>query len=315
MKPVLQEERNANFSSIYTPDIYFDDWVPCITVPWSRIYNDNLRKLQPEWEHLDKKISPNFAFPIPEKAIHGLLFIDGGKCFFRDHHKGRLSQLRIRNCLKGMNILGAFWVPHQQLIIVHDIYMKESMSVCEEMFTSRWQLLAKAIAFIENDPSLQGFTLTIVKSISDEDAGEISANFRPINEDSGSATSGGVILQPNVGLATVIYGIPIEKHTPSQKNNEREHRNTIIKTTNLHADATTIKEINNAYITKHSKFNGPESFQLWSMETNEDYGMPCIQSLKLIQLVRNKLKECDKCIVEIKWNKNLNSYEVVSIKE
>lgn len=308
---------NANITSLYTSDIYFDEWTPCITAPWSRLYNEKTHSLQPEWDHLNSKDSTYFLFKVPEKAIHGLLFIDNGKCYFKDHHKGRLSKLRIRNSLKGMNILGAFWVPHQQLLIVHDIYMHESSSVCEEVFSSRWQLLAKATTFIENDPSLQGFTLTIVTSLTNEDAGSgkhpgttnatagVSKNQRPVNEE----TTGCIILQPNVGLAKVIYGIPLEVVAGKTKRGTAAVANENHSKDSQKKDETDVDE---AFITKHSKFNGPESFQLWS--GTKDLGMPCIQSLKLIQEVRNKLKTIDKFAVNIKWNKNLDSYEVLSIK-
>jgi hypothetical protein len=217
---------NANFSSIYAPEIYFDEWTPCITVPWSRLYNDKTGALKPEWEHLNSSASTYFPFNVPEKAIHGLLFIDNGKVFFKDHHKGRLSQARIRNSLKGMNIFGAFWVPHQQLIILHDIYMHESTSLCEEVFTSRWQYLAKAVTHIENDESLQGFTLSIAIGTTNENAGSQSSGKWPIHEVAGrnsyqrpaneeNAGSFCMILQPNTGLAIVIHSIPASIGKPA----------------------------------------------------------------------------------------------------
>lgn len=291
---------NANFSSIYAPEIYFDEWTPCITLPWNRLYNEKSHCLQPEWAHLNSSSSNYFLFQIPDRAIHGLLFIDNGKVFFKDHHKGRLSQARIRNSLKGMNIFGAFWVPHQQRLIIHDIYMHESQSLCEEVFTHRWQVLGKALAHIENDDTLQGFNLTVVDGKEYENAGR-NSHERPANETKTPTQC--MILQPNTGLAVVVHSIPVElgktKTIESNKN-----------------DATTadVKMECEAFITKHTKFNGPESFQIWSIADNKDLGMPCIQSLKMIQEVRNKLKETNKFIVNVRWNKNLNSYEVVEIK-
>jgi hypothetical protein len=316
---------NVNFSSIYTPEIYFDEWTPCITVPWSRLYNDKTCSLQSEWTHLNSKSSTYFLFKIPEKAIHGLLFIDNGKVFFKDHHKGRLSQARIRNCLKGMNIFGAFWIPHHQSLILHDIYMHESTSQCEEVFITRWQILAKALTYIENDNHLQGFTLSVAAGIIDENAenentlkkpvNEIDdsentsiksnneaagkyKNIRAVNETHRDATTC-LILQPNIGLATIIHSIPAGIEQPINLKNNK------VINDKIECDAL---------ITKHTKFNGPESFQIWSVYENKDLGMPCIQNLKLLQQVCTKLKEIDKFIVNIKWNKNLNSYEVLSIK-
>lgn len=287
---------NANFSSIYTPEIYFDDWTPCINLAWNRLYNEKTRTLQPEWAHLNSTTTSYFLLQIPERAIHGLLFIDNGKVFFRDHYKSRLSQARIRNSLKGMNIFGAFWVPHQQRLILHDIYMHESQSLCEEVFTNRWESLAKSLAHIENDESMQGFTLSIAAGTINENAGEQFCK-KSMNEASNNATS--MILQPNMGLAVVIHSIPVG----------------IEKAVNIIGNKMCDDKIEDCvYITKHTKFNGPESFQIWSAIDNKDLGMPCIQSLKMIQDIRARLKETDKCLVNIKWNKHLNSYEVVSIK-
>jgi hypothetical protein len=297
----MKQIDNANFSSIYTSEIYFDDWAPCVTCPWSRIYNNKSKTLQPEWQHLNSKEGTHFLFQIPEKGIHGLLFIDNGKTYFRDHYKSRLSQLRIRNSLKGMNILGAFWIPHKQLLIIHDIYMYNSQSICEEVFTNRWKKLEEATTFIEADDVYQGFTLRTAEALN-EDAGDLQTSGATNEE---SAT---VIFQPNSGLATVIHSIPVGVAKVT------------VKTQTV--SSPTVKEIKaddkiegEVYISKHSKFNGPESFQLWSIKENVDLGMPCIQSLKLIQAVRNALKSEDKIRVNVIWNKNLNSYEVMSIKE
>jgi hypothetical protein len=309
---------NANVSSIYAPDIYFDEWTPCITAPWSRLYNEKTRSLQPEWVHLDSSSSTYFLFKIPEKAIHGLLFIDNGKVFFKDHHKGRLSQARIRNSLKGMNIFGAFWIPHQQLLILHDIYMHESQSICEEVFTNRWQILANTLAHVENDEALQGFTLSIAAGTINENASNEHITTSPVSENAGRKYHGRstnenhvatncMILQPNTGLATVIHSIPVSL--------DKTAIITVAAATAVSVKKDTDDKMEGeAFITKHTKFNGPESFQIWSVIDNKDLGMPCIQSLKMIQEVRIKLKETDKFVVNVKWNKNLSSYEVVSIK-
>jgi hypothetical protein len=315
---------NANFSSIYAPEIYFDEWNPCITSPWSRLYNEKTRTLQHEWAHLNSPSSTYFLFQIPEKAIHGLLFIDNGKVFFKDHHKGRLSQSRIRNSLKGMNIFGAFWVPHQQQLILHDIYMHESKSLCEEVFTQRWQALSKAMAHVENDDTLQGFTLSIATGPVNENTGRENLPESPVREHAGrkfhtrpvnenQTSSGCMVLQPNTGLAIVIHSIPVVPVKPVTV--------TVVggaavggAVVGREKKDTDDKIDGEAFITKHTKFSGPESFQIWSALDNKDLGMPCIQSLKMIQEVRNKLKETDKLVVNVKWNKNLSSYEVISIK-
>jgi hypothetical protein len=315
---------NANFSSIYEPEIYFDEWTPCITAAWSRLYNEKTRNLQYEWAHLNSPSSTYFLFQIPEKAIHGLLFIDNGKVFFKDHHKGRLSQARIRNSLKGMNIFGAFWVPHQQRLILHDVYMHESQSLCEEVFTKRWQTLSKALSHIENDDSLQGFTLSIAAGPVDENAGRENTPENPIRENAGrkfheraanesQPSAGCMVLQPNTGLAIVIHSIPVGlgKTVAAIAGAVAPVSGAVVGREKKETDEKVDGE---AYITKHTKFSGPESFQIWSAVDNKDLGMPCIQSLKMIQEVRSKLKETDKLVVNVKWNKNLNSFEVVSIK-
>jgi hypothetical protein len=321
---------NDSISGIYTSDTFFEDWTPCVTTSWSRsvVKGGNTPSLTSEWSHLNKADATYYLFQIPEKAIHGLLFIDNGKTYFRDHYKGRLSKLRLRNCLKGMNIFGAFWIPHRQELILHDIYMQESQSVCEEVFDNRWKIMDKTLAGVENDEGLQGFILRVAGTLgedagrkthdvdsSSETAGKKSHNFGPAHEISPETTT--IILQPNTGLATVIHSIPLAILEPviipsvsihMKKEVIPESAKIQIEETSKTNNATT------AYIMKHPKFNGPESFLLTTSE-NEDLGMPCIQSLKLINFVRNKLKSENKFMVNIKWSKTLNSYEVISVIE
>jgi hypothetical protein len=314
MVPVIQEGNNVNFSSIYAPEIFFDEWSPCVTCSWSRIYNEKTRSLQPDWSHINSSTTTYFTFKIPEKAIHGLLFLDNGSVYFRDHYKGRLSSLRIRNTLKGMNILGAFWVPHQQRLIIHDLYMQNSISICEEVYTERWNKLETTLASVENDEHFQGFSLQIAEAVN-ENAGDFIGSVGTINEEGDTF---GMILQPNVGLAFVIHSIPVNVLNVFGHSVKSANANA---TANANANANGIftgnpgKTETEAYITKHSKFNGPESFQLWDIRDESDLGMPCIQNLKLIQSVRAKLKEINKFAVKVKWNKNLNSYEVTEINE
>ena len=304
----MKPEENANVTSIYTSDIYFDEWSPCVTCSWSRIYNEKTRSLQPDWAHINSSTATYFAFKIPEKAIHGLLFLDNGAVYFRDHYKGRLSSLRIRNAIKGMNILGAFWVPHQQRLIVHDIYMYNSSSICEEVYTERWKKLEAALASVENDEHFQGFSLQIAEAVN-EDTGDFSASSGRDNEGAAAGTFG-MILQPNVGLAFVIHSIPV-----AMLDGFGSAAKVVTGNTSREGSSGSGKTETEACVTKHSKFNGPESFQLWNIRDGSDLGMPCIQSLKLIQSVRAKLKETPKFVVKVKWNKNLNSYEVTEINE
>jgi hypothetical protein len=319
--PAMITVENDSIKSMYTPDTFFDDWSPCVTTSWSRVYDSKTRSIRSEWSHLNTK-TQYYTFEIPEKAIHGCLFLDAGKAYFRDYHKGRLSELRIRSSTKGLNILGAFWIPHEQRIILHDVFMQESHSICESVFTKRWDSLAAIASMIEQDEQLQGFTLEIapIQRAVNEVAGEDNSCFNSSDETAGKKNTKtgavdeaqpttGIILQPNTGLATIIHSIPMINTSATSP---------VKPVTNITNSKQEVKpdsiSIINVYLSKHSKLSGPESFQLLSIDDNKDLGMPCIQSLALIQKVRTMLKDTDKILVEVKWNKNLNAYSVVAIK-
>jgi hypothetical protein len=348
--PAMITVENDSIKSMYTPDTFFDEWSPCVTTSWSRVYDNKTKSVRSEWSHLNTK-TQYYTFEIPEKAIHGCLFLDSGKAYFRDYHKGRLSQLRIRSSVKGLNILGAFWIPHEQRIILHDVFMKEGQSICESVFTKRWDSLESIISMIEQDEQLQGFTLEIAPvkmavneaagkdftyfSSPDETAGRKNTRTGPVDE---ASSTSGIILQPNTGLAIIIHSIPnMSESTPMNPAHNMAAINVIKNITNkpdtisVGPDAVYVKPDTisvkpdtisvkpdttsslNVYLSKHLKLFGPESFQLWSKDDNKDLGMPCIQSLGLIQKVRTLLKNTDKILVEVKWNKNLNAYSVLSI--
>jgi hypothetical protein len=314
--PAMITVENESIKNMYTPDTFFDEWSPCVTTSWTRIYDTKLNTIRSEWNHLNTKIQ-YYVFEIPEKAIHGCLFLDSGKSYFRDYHKGRLSQLRIRSSVKGLNILGAFWIPHEQRIIIHDAFMENGHSICESVFTKRWESLSNIVSMIEQDEQLQGFVIDIAPiqravnevagedlacfSSTDESAGKRNIKTRPVDEE---PPTYGIILQPNTGLATIIHSIP--NKLPSTVS--AKPKVDVVGLTKV--DTNTSLEV---YLSKHSKLSGPESFQLWSKDA-KDLGMPCIQSLSLIQKVRALLKNTDKILVEVKWNKNLNAYSVVAIK-
>ena len=291
--------------SLYTPDTFFDEWSPCVTTAWSRVIDSKKHILQSEWKHLGNESS--YVFEVPEKAIHGSLFLDQGRAYFRDYHKGRLSKMNIRSSLKSMNILGAFWVPHQQRIIIHDAFMEEGQSICESVFTSRWKSLARILEHVEQDIVMQGCSIEVIQ-----------------HEETNALTSQTVtiVLQPNTGLATVIHSIPAEliniaqqKPSPVLLEAVPESQQKIIvqmlPTESEKPINVSTKKNGNMYIKKHSRLSGPEAYQLFCDE--DELGMPCIQSLSMIVAVRNKLKESDIVNVVANWNKNLDAYEIVKV--
>jgi hypothetical protein len=277
----------------YTPDTFFDEWSPCITASWSHVYDSHKKTLRNEWLHLDKSADA-FIFPIPEKVIHGSIFLDGGHTYFRDYHKGRLSKLRIRYNWIGHNIhiLGAFWIPHQQTIIVHDMFMYDGESLCEKGFRDRWTYLKKFIeSDYEEDRHLQGFQMKII------DCDGLSRK----------ADTYGVLYQPNMGLATIIHSIPYSMLSGATVVHKKSDAVQIAPTVQTKVASTTAR----FELKKHKKFNGPEAFQIWNGE--EDLGMPSIQSLSLTRAIRDKLASSETVMVSAKWNKDLSSYEVTAL--
>lgn len=298
---------NESIKDKYTPDTFFDEWTPCITSSWSNVYDTQKKTLRLEWAHLDKPAGELFVFPIPEKIIHGCLFLDNGQAYFRDYHKGRLSKLRIRYKWSGHNIhiLGAFWSPYQQKLIVHDMFMYDGNSLCEKSFKDRWASMKKFIELdYEQDKYMQGFQL----------------NIASVDDFPKKGDTYGVLYQPNIGLATIIHSIPMTTavqsapvavavsvpvtnikvvHTPAPTQ-------TLSSTTTLKS-----KELAKFDLRKHKKFSGPEAFQLWNAE--EDLGMPSIQSLSLTKAIREKLLQAETISVSAKWNKDLSSYEVLAL--
>jgi hypothetical protein len=287
---------NESIKDKYTPDTFFDEWTPCITSSWSNIYDAQKKKLRLEWAHLDKPAGEVFVFPIPEKVIHGCLFLDNGQAYFRDYHKGRLSKLRIRYKWSGHNIhiLGAFWSPYQQKLIVHDMFMYDGYSLCEKSFKDRWASMKKFIELdYEQDKYMQGFQLNIA-----------SADDFPKKGD-----TYGVLYQPNIGLATIIHSIPMAMAV--QKAPEPVSVPTSTSTSNPTPTVSKPRELAKFDLRKHKKFSGPEAFQLWNAE--EDLGMPSIQSLSLTKAIREKLLQAETISVSAKWNKDLSSYEVLAL--
>ena len=291
---------NESIKDKYTPDTFFDEWTPCITASWSNVYDNNKKCLRNEWKHLDTSAEA-FMFPIPEKVIHGSLFLDGGHAYFRDYHKGRVSKLRIRYNWSGHNIhiLGAFWIPHQQTLIVHDMFMCDGMSLCEKGFKDRWAYLKKFIeSDYEKDKHLQGFQLKVI------DSDSIPRK----------ADTYGVLYQPNIGLATIIHSIPYSMLVAGLAHKKPDAEVKVSSVLLMPSVPSTSKSsvASKFELKKHKKFTGPEAFQLWNGE--EDLGMPSIQSLSLTKAIRDKLGAGSETImVSAKWNKDLSSYEVTAL--
>ena len=349
--PAMTPVDNDSIKSQYTPDTFFDDFTPCITVAWDKASRGGTSapQLAKAWEHLNSSTQPYYIFEIPERAIHGFLYLDKGEAYFRDYHKGRLSHLRLRYqpTATGTAILSAFWVPHQQRLIIHDAFMFRGKSLTEQVFTTRWKSIQAILAAIEEDRAFQGFRLEVLypvneapaidsenhvpgpageattsENMSSGPAGEAVANKNMRRGPAGevAAVAFGLIFQPNTGIATVIHSIPIEllsltenkqpttilkRPVPKSIDNDRVMvDNTVALNEKNHKTGIFI-------LRKHTKFTGPESFQLFQGE--EDVGMPSIQSLSMVKAIREKLAKSTEISVKAQWNKHINNYSIIEV--
>lgn len=244
---------------------------------------------------------------LPELAIGGILWLDNGRAFFSDLRKGRISSLRLR-VRAGLPTcaLGAFWIPREERLVIHDIYKMGGKNLWKTMkFSERWGELESVVAAISQDVGFQGFTLSLMDAASFEEA-NCEATVGPI-----------VWIQPEKSGARAmrIHSIPVTTPVVTTAplkikiTTPTSQKEPIMVTIPVVA-ATTYNEL---LIGKDPVRIGPEAYRLYT-ESDEDIGQPAIQKMTVSQAIRSALVNQPRAKVNVRWNVSFGRYEVLGVK-
>lgn len=275
----LQEKERK----VYSPEYHFgNSWAPTISLPYSKAASLSSNSYLSEGA---------VAFGLPGLAIGGILWIDNNRIFFTDQRKSQISTLRLRvSPHLPFCALGAYWLPREERLIIHDIYKYGSDDLwinCK--YSERWAKMSNVIKMIYEDTDLQGFVLS----------------FPKFGEDNKAEV---LIVQPEKAGARSfrIHGAPLSTvtATTAAKVSVNEEVD-IMKQTS----STTATQL---YIAKDSLRTGPEAYVL--LDTNNNVqGVPAIQGLATSQAIRIGLARAAKVQVRVRWNVGFGRYEVLSL--
>ncbi len=261
----LQEKERK----VYSPEYHFGDaWAPTTSLPFNKANTLSTNTYLSEGA---------YTFGLPGLAIGGVLWIDNNRIFFTDLRKGQLSTLRLRVSMHlPFCALGAYWLPREERLVIHDIYKYGGKNTWQNMkFSERWSLLGHVVKEIRQDTALQGFTLEMAE-LGIGEACEI------------------VVVQPEKAGARSfrIHGLPATV-APAQ----------------AAATATQAQTLQQLWVAKDSLRTGPEAYMLLD-ESGAACGAPAIQGLAVSQAIRNGLAKAEKVLVKVRWNNHFGKYEV-----
>jgi hypothetical protein len=297
MTMLEETDFQENERKTYSPEYQFGH-------AWTPVQNISYSKQQPAII-MNSLAEGGYIANFPELAIGGVLWIDNNRIFFTDLRKGRTSTLRLR-VSAGLPFcaLGAFWIPREERLVIHDVYKFGGKNLWKSMkFSERWSELGKIVGKISQDAEFQGFTLELM-------------NAKPLHEAAATDMSGPIAwIQPEAaGVRSLrIFGMPAATPTAAPAPAPAETQNHVMTTTTLQvSSSTTASEL---LIGKDPVRIGPEAYRLWS-PNGEDAGQPAIQKLSVSQAIRTALVNCgkDKVAVAVRWNVSFGRYEVLNVK-
>jgi hypothetical protein len=238
-----------------------------------------------------------YIMSLPDLAIGGILWLDNGRVFFTDLRKGRISSLRLR-VKAGLPFcaLGAFWIPREERLVIHDIYKMGIKNLWKTMtFSERWSELEAVSAALAQDVDFQGFTLELAELV-------------PFAEAAAEAVGGPVVwIQPQKAGSRAIR---IHAVTNIGTNNTKKTDNVISVTTPVIAETSRPVVYTQLFVAKDPVRMGPEAYRLYT-ESGEDCGQPAIQKLSVSQTIRNALTKQTRTKVDVRWNVSFGRYEVL----
>jgi hypothetical protein len=236
-----------------------------------------------------------YIMSLPDLAIGGILWLDNGRVFFTDLRKGRISSLRLR-VKAGLPFcaLGAFWIPREERLVIHDIYKMGIKNLWKTMsFSERWGQVGDVVGAIAQDVDFQGFRLELAELVAFSAA---------------EMCNGPVIwIQPQKAGARAIriHSVPVAAATAvsSVEKVETIVDNVILPTPSVYTEL---------FVTKDPVRMGPEAYRLYT-EDGEDCGQPAIQKLSVSQAIRNALVGKNRVKVNVRWNVSFGRYEVLGV--
>ena len=235
-----------------------------------------------------------YIMSLPDLAIGGILWLDNGRVFFTDLRKGRISSLRLR-VKAGLPFcaLGAFWIPREERLVIHDIYKFGGKNLWKTTaFSERWKQLEAVAVGVAQDVDFQGFTLEL-------------ANLVQVGEAAPEAVGGPVVwIQPQKAGARAIRIHAV----PSIKAEDTNKKTQSITPTSVSVSSPVV--YTELFVAKDPVRMGPEAYRLYT-QGNEDCGQPAIQKLSVSQAIRNALAKQDRAKVDVRWNVSFGRYEVL----
>ena len=271
----LQEKERK----VYSPEYHFGhSWTPATSLPYAKAGGLASNTYLSEGA---------VGFGLPSLAIGGILWIDNNRIFFTDLRKGQISTLRLRvSSLLPFCAIGAFWLPREERLVIHDIYKYGSEDLwSSHKFSQRWVILGKLIKMITEDTEFQGFKLDF--------------------PDFSSANGEVLIIQPEKAGARSfrIHGapVPVPVHVPVPV--------PVVADLPVTPTAEVATQL---WITKDVLRSGPEGYILID-DTGAPQGVPAIQGLAASQAVRTGLAKATKVRVRVRWNVHFGRYEVLAL--
>jgi hypothetical protein len=281
----LQEKERK----VYSPEYHFgSSWIPVTNIPYSKLDIKSMKS--------NTYLSEGaFHFGLPGLAIGGILWIDNNRIFFTDLRKGQISTLRLRvSPHLPFCALGAYWLPREERLIIHDIYKYGGQNTFASLtFSDRWTKLGQVVSMIRQDVDLQGFTVEL-------------ANIQPVGVSLEEEKEILVIQPQKVGARSMrIHGFPVPVVSPPAA----EPLMNVAVTTQEVKEYSANTTASQLWITKDVIRSGPEAYILVD-DSNETCGVPAIQSLAVSQSVRNGLVKDVRLRVRVRWNVHFGRYEV-----
>ena len=282
----LQEKERK----VYSPEYHFGHgWIPTSNMSYSKI---DIKSMKTNTYMSEGA----YYFGLPGLAIGGVLWIDNNRIFFTDLRKGQISTLRLRvSAHLPFCALGAYWLPREERLIIHDIYKYGGQMLWQSMkFSDRWSVLGEVIRDIRQDTDIQGFSLELA------DLRSVLGSAEELVE------SEILVIQPQkVGARSFrIHGFPVTTgpaHPPTPSQQE------VSEVAKEHTINTTATQL---WISKDTIRSGPEAYILVD-DSGESCGVPAIQGLAASQTIRNGLVKERRMRVRVRWNVNFGRYEVL----
>ncbi len=296
MTMLEETDFQENERKTYSPEYQFGH-------AWTPVQNISYSKQQPA-NIMSSLAEGGYVTNFPELSIGGVLWIDNNRIFFTDLRKGRTSTLRLR-VSAGLPFcaLGAFWIPREERLVIHDVYKFGGKNMWKNMnFSERWNELGKIVEKISQDTEFQGFTLELMDA-------------KPLHEAATTDLSGPIVwIQPEAAGARSlrIFGMPAAAEAT---NATEEVKIASIKQYDVTVKNTGITTATELLIGKDPVRMGPEAYRLWNAD-GEDAGQPAIQKLTVSQAIRSALANSgkDRVSVSVRWNVGFGRYEVLSVK-